>query len=246
MAKPIIGITTYVVPARWSSWDVEAALVPAAYVEAVERSGGRPLLVPPSASGVTETLGALDGVIFSGGADLDPGLYGQEPHPETKGISEARDRAELALLEAALERDMPVLAICRGSQVLNIARGGDLVQHLPEVVGDEKHRHTPGAFSDHDVELEPDTRLAAVLGDRAPVKSHHHQGFGRVGDGLRVAAHAEDGTIEAVEAVDRRFALGVLWHPEAGEDAKLFEQLVAEAERYGAERRPGAPRVSAS
>jgi gamma-glutamyl-gamma-aminobutyrate hydrolase PuuD len=246
VAKPIIGITTYVVPARWSSWDVEAALVPAAYVEAVERAGGRALLVPPSVSGVTETLAALDGVIFSGGADLDPGLYGQEPHPETKGISEERDRAELALLEAALERDMPVLAICRGSQVLNIARGGDLVQHLPDVVGDEKHKYTPGTFADHDVTVEEGTRLGELLGDRAPVKSHHHQGFGRVGDGLRVAAHAEDGTIEAVEAVDQRFALGVLWHPEAGEDAKLFEQLVAEAERYRAERRPRTPSVSAS
>ena len=237
MAKPIIGITTYVVPARWSSWDVEAALVPAAYVEAVERSGGRALLVPPSASGVTETLAALDGVIFSGGADLDPGLYGQEPHPETKGISEARDRAELALLEAALERDMPVLAICRGSQVLNIARGGDLVQHLPDVVGDEKHKHTPGTFADHDVTVEAGTRLGELLGDRAPVKSHHHQGVGAVGAGLREVAWADDGTIEGLEDPERRFALGVLWHPEAGEDLKLFEALVDEAAGYRREHR---------
>jgi gamma-glutamyl-gamma-aminobutyrate hydrolase PuuD len=220
--------------------------VPAAYVAAVERAGGRALLVPPSPSGLEETLGALDGLIFSGGADLDPDLYGQEPHPETSGVSEERDEAELALLEAALERDMPVLAICRGSQVLNIARGGDLVQHLPDVVGDEKHKHTPGAFADHDVTLEHGTQLAELLGDRAPVKSHHHQGFGRVGSGLRVAAHAEDGTIEAVEAVDRRFALGVLWHPEAGEDMKLFEQLVAEAKAYRAEREPESRAASAT
>jgi len=236
VARPLIGITTYVTPARWSSWDVEAALVPAAYVEAVERSGGRALLVPPSEDGIDETLEALDGLLFSGGSDLDPGLYDQVPHAETSGVHPERDRAELALLEAALARDMPVLAVCRGSQVLNVARGGDLVQHLPDVVGDEKHKHTPGTFADHDVTLEGGTRLAALLGERAPVKSHHHQGFGRVGEGLRVAAHAEDGTIEAVEDPRRRFALGVLWHPEAGEDARLFEELVREAEAYRADR----------
>jgi putative glutamine amidotransferase len=237
VAKPLIGITTYVTPAKWSYWDVEAALVPATYVDAVERAGGRPLLVPPASEGVDETLDALDGLIFSGGSDLDPELYGQEPHPETFGVVEERDRAELALLEAALSRDMPVLAICRGSQVLNVARGGDLVQHLPEVVGDERHKHTPGTFADHDVELEPGTKLAAVLGERAPVKSHHHQGFGKLGDGLRVAAHADDGTIEAVEDPAQRFALGVLWHPEAGEDMKLFRGLVEAAADYRAERR---------
>jgi putative glutamine amidotransferase len=236
VARPVIGITTYVTPAKWSYWDTEAALIPADYVYAVERAGGRALLVPPSEDGVEETLQALDGLLFSGGSDLDPGLYHQEPHEETFGIHEARDRAELALLEAALERDMPVLAICRGSQVLNVARGGDLVQHLPEVVGDEKHKHTPGTFADHDVTLEEGTRLGSLLGDHAPVKSHHHQGIGRIGEGLRVAAHAEDGTVEAVEDPDRRFAVGVLWHPEAGEDARLFEELVREAAEYRAAR----------
>jgi gamma-glutamyl-gamma-aminobutyrate hydrolase PuuD len=237
VARPVVGITTYVTPAKWSYWDIEAALVPADYVRAVDCAGGRPLLVPPSADGVDETLDAVDGLIFSGGSDLGPDLYGQDPHPETFGIHEARDRAELKLLEAALERDMPVLAICRGSQVLNVARGGDLVQHLPDVVGDEKHKHTPGTFADHDVALEPGTRLASLLGEHAPVKSHHHQGFGKVGAGLRVAAHAEDGTIEAVEDPSHRFALGVLWHPEASEDMKLFEGLVVAAADYRAERR---------
>jgi putative glutamine amidotransferase len=232
MPRPVVGITTYVVPAKWSYWDLEAALVPAHYVYAVERAGGRALLVPPTSDGVDETLDAVDGLIFSGGADLDPELYGQEPHPETFGITEERDRAELALLQAALARDMPVLAICRGSQVLNVARGGDLVQHLPDVVGDGKHKHTPGTFADHDVTLAEGTRLAKLLGEHGPVKSHHHQGFGRVGKGLRVAAHAEDGTIEAVEDPSQRFALGVLWHPEAGEDLKLFEELVRQAGEY--------------
>src|ERR671936_2998132 len=195
--RPVIGITTYVTPARWSYWDREAALVPADYVQAVELAGGRPLLVPPSEEGVDETLDAVDGLIFSGGADIDPDLYGQEPHPETFGVHPERDRAELALLDGALARDLPVLAICRGSQVLNVALGGDLVQHLPDVVGDEKHKHTPGVFADHEVTLEGGTRLAELLGERAPVKSHHHQGLGRLGEGLRVAAVAEGGVVEA-------------------------------------------------
>jgi len=210
--------------------------VPAAYVRAVDQAGGRPLLIPPSEDGVEETLDAVDGVLFSGGSDLDPELYDQDPHPATSGVVAERDRAELALLEAALARDMPVLAVCRGSQVLNIARGGDLVQHLPDVVGDEKHKHTPGTFADHDVTLEPGTRLAGLLGDRAPVKSHHHQGIGRLGKGLKVAAYAEDGTVEAVEDTSHRFAFGVLWHPEAGEDLRLFEELVGAAADYRAAR----------
>jgi putative glutamine amidotransferase len=235
--KPVIGITTYLTRATFGSWEEDTALVPADYVRAIDRAGGRALLVPPSEDAIEETLNALDGVIFSGGADLDPKLYGQEPHPETKGVQGERDRAELALLQAALARDMPVLAVCRGSQVLNVALGGDLVQHLPEVVGDEKHKHTPGEYADHDVDVDPDTRLGALLGDRAPVKSHHHQGFGRLGEGLRESARAEDGTPEALEDPSRRFALGVLWHPEAGEDMRLFEALVEESRAYREERR---------
>jgi len=237
MVRPVVGITTYVTRASFGVWDADAVLVPADYVNAVERAGGRPLLVPPSDDGVEETLDALDGLIFSGGSDLDPELYGQEPHPETVGIVGARDRAELALLTAALARELPVLAICRGAQVLNVARGGDLVQHLPEVVGNERHKDTAGEFAEHDVTLEDGTRLGSLLGKREPVKSHHHQGFGRLGDGLRVAARAEDGVVEAIEDPARRFALGVLWHPEAGEDLRLFEALVEEAARYRAERR---------
>jgi putative glutamine amidotransferase len=230
--RPLVGITTYVTEARFGTWDVESALVPAAYVRAVERAGGRALLVPPSEDGVEETLDALDGLILSGGSDLDPETYGQEPHPETNDVAPERDRAELALLEGALQRELPVLAVCRGSQVLNVACGGDLVQHLPELVGDEKHRHRPGAFSDHDVTLAPGTRLAGLLGDHAPVKSHHHQGLGRVGEGLREAAWAEDGALEAVEDPERPFVLGVLWHPEEGEDLRLFEALVQAARDY--------------
>jgi gamma-glutamyl-gamma-aminobutyrate hydrolase PuuD len=235
--KPVVGITTYVEPARWGAWELEAALIPYAYVQAVERAGGRALLVPPSEDAVEETLDALDGLLFSGGNDLDPETYGAAAHPETGGLRPERDRGELALLEAALARDMPVLAVCRGFQVLNVARGGDLVQHLPEVVGDAKHREVAGVFSEHAVRIEDDSKLGGVLGESAPVKSHHHQGVGTVGQGLREVAWADDGTVEGLEDPDRRFAVGVLWHPEAGDDMKLFEALVAEAQAYRKEHR---------
>ena len=234
---PVVGITTYVEDAAWGAWQLPAALIPYDYVRAIEHAGARPLLVPPSEDGVEETLDALDGILFSGGADLDPGAYGAESHPETNGVRPERDRAEIALLEAALARDMPVLAVCRGVQVMNVARGGDLVQHLPDVVGNESHREIKGTFSVHPVRIEDGSKLGAVVGDRAPVKSSHHQGLGRVGEGLREVAWADDGTIEGVEDPGRRFALGVLWHPEAGEDWKLFEALVAEARAYREERR---------
>jgi putative glutamine amidotransferase len=237
VARPLIGITTYVEEASWSHWRASAALIPFAYVRAVERAGGRALLVPPDDDGVEETLDALDGLILSGGNDVDPAAYGAEPHAETGGVRPERDRGELALLQGALARDMPVLAVCRGSQILNVARGGDLVQHLPEVVGHEQHRETPGVFSSHGIRVDPESRLGAIVGEHAPVQSHHHQGFGRVGEGLRETAWADDGTLEAVEDPSKRFALGVLWHPEEAEDGALFRTLVQEAVVYRVARR---------
>ena len=234
--KPVVGITSYAEEVTWGAWVEAAALVPLTYVHAIERAGGRPLVVPPSEDSIEETLAVLDGIVFSGGSDLDPAQYGDDPHPETDEPREVRDRAEMALLTAALERDMPVLAVCRGSQVLNVARGGDLVQHLPDELGHEEHKHTPGEYSDHDVTLEPGTRVGGLLGDRAPVKSHHHQGFGRIGEGLREVGYAEDGTVEALEDPSKRFAVGVLWHPEEGEDMALFEALVEQAAKYREER----------
>jgi putative glutamine amidotransferase len=233
VARPVIGITTYVEDAKWGHWHLEAALIPYAYVRGLERAGARVLLVPPDVDGVEETLDALDGLLLSGGNDLDPESYGADQHPETNGTRPERDRGELALLQAALERDMPVLAVCRGLQVLNVARGGDLVQHLPEQVGHEEHRSVKGVFSDHGVKVDDASRLGSVIGTQVPaVKSHHHQGLGRVGSGLRETAWADDGTVEAVEDPEKRFAVGVLWHPEAGDDTRLFEALVAEARAY--------------
>lgn len=231
MAKPVVGITTYLTRAAWGAWDLDAALVPAAYVRSVVRAGGVPLLVPPGAA-AEETLGALDGLIFSGGSDLDPELYGAEAHAETTGIVRERDDFELRLMEAALAIDLPLLAICRGSQVLNVALGGDLEQHVPDRVAADTHKQTTGVFADHDVEVLEGTRLASIVGDRSDVKSHHHQGYGTLGTGLREAARAPDGTVEALEDRSRRFTLGVLWHPEEGEDLALFEALVAAATEY--------------
>lgn len=236
MARPIIGITSYSQPARWGAWDLHADLVPRMYVESVEQAGGRALLVPPATVGVAETLDVLDGVIFSGGVDIDPLRYGAPAHPSTDPPQPDRDEGELALLHEALERDVPLLAICRGFQLLNVARGGDLVQHLPEAVGSDFHRETPGVFSEHPVEVRGGTRLAAIIGARSDVKSSHHQAVGRIGEGLVETAWAADGTLEGLEDPSRRFALGVLWHPEANEDKALFEALVAEARAYRAQR----------
>jgi putative glutamine amidotransferase len=235
--KPVVGITTYLTRASFGPWEnARVALIPYDYVRVVEAAGARPLLVPPSAEAIEETLDALDGLVISGGSDLDPALYGQAPHSETTGIVVERDIAEVALLNAALERDLPVLAICRGSQIMNIIRGGDLIQHLPDEVGHNGHKKVPGVFADHPVAIEPGSQLAGVLGEHADIKSHHHQGLGRVGEGLVVTARDDDGYVEALEDPTRRFALGVLWHPEAGEDLRLFEALVAEAREYRSER----------
>ena len=234
VARPVIGITTYLTRAAWGAWDLDAALVPASYVRAVERAGGVPLLVPPGAA-PAETLDHVDGLIFSGGSDLDPELYGETAHAETVGVVRERDDFELRLMQAALERDLPVLAICRGSQVLNVALGGGIEQHVPDRVHADTHKRTPGVFAEHEVALVPETRLASILGDRHDVKSHHHQGYGALGAGLRESARAPDGTVEALEAPSRRFTVGVLWHPEEGTDLALFEALVEQATAYAAQ-----------
>ena len=231
MARPVVGITTYLTRAAFGAWDLDAALVPAAYVRSIVRAGGVPLLVPPGAA-AEEALDALDGLVFSGGSDLDPELYGEAAHAATVGVVRERDDFELLLMRAALARDLPLLAICRGSQVLNVALGGDLEQHVPDRIAADTHKETPGVFSEHGVEVIDGTKLASIVGGHIDVKSHHHQGYGKLGIGLREAARAPDGTVEALEDPNRRFTLGVLWHPEEGEDLALFEALVAEAADY--------------
>ena len=239
--RPVIGITSYVEQAKWLVWESQVALAPMTYVEAIQRAGGRPVIVPPMPEGVDETLALLDGIVFSGGSDIGPERYGADAHPQTKNVRSWRDDAELPLLEGALARDIPTLAICRGMQLLNVVRGGDLHQHLPELVGHEEHKQVPTVFGGHEVRLDPASRAGALLGERAHIRSHHHQAPDRLGDGLTAFAWADDGTVEGIEDTTRRFALGVLWHPEAGEDMRLFEGLVAAAREYRAQRRdPGA------
>ncbi|MEJ7775348.1 MAG: gamma-glutamyl-gamma-aminobutyrate hydrolase family protein [Nocardioidaceae bacterium] len=226
--RPVVGITTYVEQASWGVWDVPAAILPFRYVERVEAAGGTAVLLPPSAASGGSVLERLDALVLAGGADLDPGLYGEEPHEETTGLRRERDAAEAPLVRAALERDLPTLGICRGMQLMSVVCGGSLVQHLPDVVGHERHRPSPGVYGLHDVRLAPGSRAAAVLGEQVSVPSYHHQGLASAGS-LTVTGWADDDTPEAVEDPDRRFALGVLWHPEASDDLRLFTALVEAA-----------------
>jgi putative glutamine amidotransferase len=226
--RPLIGITSYVEDARWGVWETKAALVPYAYVRQVEAAGGNVVLLPPSAAHASEVLGVLDGLLLAGGADLDPGLYGAETHAATLGVRPDRDSGELAALRAAGERGLPVLGICRGMQLMAIAAGGSLHQHLPEVVGHDGHRPEPGVYGRHDVRLASGSQAAKVLGEEVTIHSYHHQGVDSAGS-LTVSGWADDGTIEVVEDADKRFAIGVLWHPEVGEDPRIFQALVEAA-----------------
>jgi putative glutamine amidotransferase len=205
--------------------------VPYAYVRQVESAGGNVVVLPPNAAHAAEVLEVLDGLLLAGGADLDPGLYGAEAHESTLGIRPDRDTGELAALRGAEERDLPVLGICRGMQLMAVAAGGTLHQHLPELVGHEGHRPEPGVYGRHDVRLAAGSQVAKVLGEGVSIHSYHHQGVDSPGS-LTATGWAEDGTIEVVEDADKRFAIGVLWHPEVGDDPRIFEALVeAAAER---------------
>ena len=233
-ARPAIGLCAAVERARWGAWDEQAALLPRSYARSVQRAGGLALMLPPDPALVAnpdEILDRLDGLVLTGGCDIDPGAYGAARHSQTGGSSPERDEFELALARAALERDMPLLGICRGMQLLNVAAGGGIEQHLPDVIGSEMHRHTPGAFADHHVRIEPGTLAARVVGrEQEAVKSHHHQAIDGLGDGLVASAWSvEDGVVEAIEQPDRRFALGVLWHPEEDEASRVLHALVDEA-----------------
>ncbi len=221
----MIGISTYREQARWGTWDVPAVLLPATYVDAVAAAGGQPVLLPTGAV-TSDVVERIDGLVIAGGADVDPDRYGQRPGPHTVRTRPDRDEAESELLSAALERQLPVLAICRGMQLLNVVLGGNLVQHLLTAPGAVNHDPGPGRFAEHQVRLDPASRVAALLGETVTAHCHHHQTLDRVATDLVVTARAEDGTIEAVEYDGPRFCLGVQWHPEAGRDGRLFAALV--------------------
>ena len=235
MRRPNIGITAATEKVSYGVWDeVPAFISPASYVRAVQRAGGRPILLLPDPEDAEDPNGVLDlvdALILTGGAgDVNPALYGQERHAETGPIQEERDAYELALARAAVKRELPTLGICRGMEVLNVVYGGSIEQHLPDVLGHEEHRHTPGKYADHEVRLEPGSLAARAAGsEEAPVKSHHHQGIREVGDGLLTTGWAtEDDAIEAIEDPSHPFVLGVLWHPEEDERSRLIEALVKE------------------
>jgi putative glutamine amidotransferase len=235
-----IGICAAVEEVRRGPWDEVVTMVQRAYPAAVQRAGGLVLVLPPD-DAVTDhpdrVLDRIDALILAGGADVDPGSYGARRHPETARTWPERDRFEIALARRALERGTPVLGVCRGMEILNVALGGTLVQHLPDVVGTDEHRSVAGAFGDHDVRLEPGSLAArAAGGERAMVKSHHHQGLDRFGEGLLVTGWSVgDEVVEAVELPDHRYALGVLWHPEEDGQSRVIASLVEAAAAVGEE-----------
>jgi putative glutamine amidotransferase len=235
--RPVIGICTAVARANWGAWqDREAALLAFSYIGAIQRAGGLAVMIPPDERlehDPDAMLDLLDGLILAGGNDIDPAAYGADPHPETHHIVPERDRSELALARRAVERDMPLLGICRGMQLINVAFGGTLRQHLPEELGHEEHRRRLGSFegADHDVRLTPGSLAARAAGEELHgTKSHHHQGVATVGEGLEVTGYSVlDELPEALEAPGRRFVLGVQWHPEADERSRIVGALVEEA-----------------
>jgi putative glutamine amidotransferase len=232
--RPVIGICSAIENVSWNNWTVLANVSPRSYTLTVQAAGGMALLLPPddaTAEAPGDMLDLVDGLLLAGGSDVDPGSYGAVPHPATVGTWPERDRFELALTHAALERDMPVLGVCRGLQLLNVACGGTLDQHLPDRLGHDDHRHTPGTFGDHEVRLTEGTLAArAVGGERSAVKSHHHQGPDELGEGLVAVGWSEpDDVVEAIELPAKSWVLGVLWHPEEDERSNVIGALVEAA-----------------
>ncbi len=237
--RPLIGICTSLEQAQWSVWDRQAALLPYDYMREIQKAGGLALMIPPDPHLVEDpddVLDRIDGLILAGGADIDPSSYGAERDEMTRHTVPERDRSELALARRAIERDMPVLGICRGMQLINVAQGGTLHQHLPALVGHEDHRRNPGTFedTDHDVRIEPGSVAARAAGEELhATKSHHHQGVDRLGEGLVVSGYSVlDDLPETIEAPACRFVLGVQWHPEADTESRVIGALVEQAREY--------------
>jgi putative glutamine amidotransferase len=247
MAAPAIGICAAVERVSWGVWEgYEVTLAPRAYVRSVQRAGGLAIVLPPDEAAVADPdllLDRVDALLLAGGADIDPASYGAEPHVETKNTWPDRDRFELALARRALERDLPVLGICRGMQLLNVALGGTLLQHLPEAIGHEDHRTAAGTFSKHHVRLDPESLACSAAGlEGFVVWSHHHQGVDRLGEGLEVSGWSqEDDLPEAIELPGRRFALGVIWHPEEDEASNVIAALVEAAASHSRRRAENTP-----
>lgn len=242
--RPVIGICAVVDRARYGAWDIDAVLIAKSYVDAVQRAGAVALVLPPdpAVTGAPDAvLDLLDGLLLAGGVDLVADSYDASPLPTTGPGDSVRDAFEIALTTRALERDLPFLGICRGMQILNVARGGTLRQDLPQELGHDGHRRRLGSFegSDHEVRLAESSLAARAAGETLHnTKSHHHQGVGEIGEGLVVTGWATmDELPEAIEAPDRRYALGVQWHPEADETSNLVKSLVEEARVWRAEHR---------
>lgn len=242
--RPVIGITSYVEPASWSHWrDVRAALVPHAYVRQIAGAGGLAIVVPPlpedaDEDDAREILSRLDGLIIAGGVDVEPTRYGHAPHPLAQPPRPDRDGSEILLARLTAADDVPLLGVCRGMQVMAVAAGGALVQHLPDQLGTTTHAPGVGMYGTHLVRPAAGTVVGGILGDAVTVATYHHQGVAKA-PGYVSSAWADDGILEAIEAPDATFRVGVQWHPEAGDDPRLFEQLVAAARKRGAERRTG-------
>jgi putative glutamine amidotransferase len=237
--RPVIGLCAALERARWGVWDAAAHLLPREYADAVQRAGGIALLLPPdprAAEHPDELLDLLDGLILAGGSDIDPAAYGEAAHPQTVNTNPERDAFEIALAQRAVARDLPFLGICRGMQVLNVARGGTLLQHLPESHGHDDHRRNSGSFdgNDHPVRLDAGSLAARAAGEETHrTLSHHHQAVDRLGEGLVVTGHSDlDDLPEAVELPGTRFVLGVQWHPEADETSRLIGALVEDAREH--------------
>ena len=235
MTRPLIGLTTYRETARWGVWDQPADLLPTMYADAVVRAGGVPVLLPPTGDdpdSADAVVRRLDGLVISGGADVEPTRYGEDPHERTVKVRPDRDAWELALVTSALAQNLPMLGVCRGMQVMAVAAGGTLDQHTPDLVGHEEHNPGGDTFGDIEVRTTDDSLVHSILGPSVAVRCHHHQSV-RSHPGYVATAHAADGTLEAMEAEglgpDGRFCLGVQWHPEAGRDQRLFDALVGAA-----------------
>jgi putative glutamine amidotransferase len=231
--RPVIGLTAYVEPARWVAWNTDAALLHAWYPEAVIRSGGIPVMLPPQQEAAAALASRIDALILTGGPDISATMYGQDPHPTNDRPRHLRDEFEVAMYRAVREAGKPVLGVCRGLQIMVVAEGGYLTQHLPDVT-DLPHREKVGAFTEHGAMFAPDSIAHRLLGAQMTVNSSHHQAVGDPGR-LSVTGRAEDGTIEVCEAVGDEFVIGVQWHPEYGGDVRLFQALVEAATSEGVE-----------